>query len=197
MTNNKRLNVFLSYSHYDESHIKEFNKHINNLTENVLIDLWWDRKILGVINYDEEIKSKINTADIILLFMSANYLSSSSCLGEKETALNLRKKNGVIVIPIILSSCSWKDCGLIYLLQVLPQDGNPIDLHGNYNLAWYNVYEAVKLVVHKETEIRQLYFSDEFSSFVQNTELLSKAHSNKEKVNLDDTAFLIPIDYVV
>jgi ATPase subunit of ABC transporter with duplicated ATPase domains len=45
---------------------------------------------------------------------------------------------------------------------------------------------SIKEVVEKENKSRQLRVSKEFRTFLEDTELLSKAHSQKEEVTLED-----------
>lgn len=185
------LKLFISYSHNDEKDIEEFIKHIAPLKRNGLIEDWYDRKIKAGKNFQGEIDNKLEDADIICLFISKNFLSSSACMEEESNALKLMKKKGIAVIPIILSSCGWLDDNDISSLLALPTDGKPISDFKNSDTAWSNVYNGLKDVINNEIVIRQLKITDKFSDFLQNTELLSKAHSQKDKVLLEDI-FIYP-----
>jgi len=75
----KKLNLFVSYSHLDEGDIDEFKKHTSPLNDNGLIETWYDRKILAGQEFQDSIDNNIEYADIICLFISANFLSSPAC----------------------------------------------------------------------------------------------------------------------
>ena len=93
MEQNKKLKLFISYSHHDEkSYIDQFKKHIHTLKDNGLIEDWYDREILAGEDFQNKINNNLEDADIICLFISANFLSSPSCKKEKEKALELRKR---------------------------------------------------------------------------------------------------------
>ncbi len=186
MKQNDKLKLFISYSHLDEEHIKEFTKHIAPLKNNGLIEDWYDRQIIGGQDFQEKIDNNLENADIICLFISANFLASRACVKEQKNALELRKKKGIVVVPIILSACGWLDDNEISSLLALPEDGKPISGFTDPNKAWNNVYNGVKHIVEKEVKIKQLKITKAFSDFLQNTDLLAKAHSQKEKVVLDD-----------
>jgi nucleoside-triphosphatase THEP1 len=186
MKQNEKLTLFFSYSHLDEEHLKEFIKHIAPLKNNGLIEDWYDRKIIAGQDFQEKIDNNLGNADIVCLFVSANHLSSTACAKEKRDALELRKKKGVTVVPIILSACGWLDDKDISSLLALPSDGKPISDFKDSNKAWNNVYDGLKDIIEKEVKIKQLIITKAFSGFLQNTELLTKAHSQKEKVLLDD-----------
>lgn len=191
MKQNEKLKLCISYSHLDQEHIEEFIKHIAPLKSNGLIEDWYDRKIIAGQDLQDSIDNNLENADIICLFISANFLSSPACIKEKRNALELRKKKGIAVVPVILSACGWLDDKDISSLLVLPDDGKPISDITDSNNAWNNVYNGLKKVIEKEIKIKQLKITKQFSTFLQNTELLAKAHSQKEKVFLEDI-FIYP-----
>jgi hypothetical protein len=114
MEQSEKLKLFISYSHLDndenkETHVSTFIKHVMPLKNNGLIEDWYDHKTLAGQEFKEDIDNNLEDANIICLFISANFLSSNPCMQEKKRAIELKKKKGVVVIPIILSSCGWKD----------------------------------------------------------------------------------------
>ncbi|MEH6502608.1 MAG: TIR domain-containing protein [Cycloclasticus sp.] len=186
-----KLNLFISYSHLDENHINEFRKHIYPLNNNGSIGTWYDRKILAGQGFQNSINNNIECADIICLLISANFLSSPACLKEKAHALKLNKNKKVVVIPIILSACGWLDDVDISPSLALPTDGNAIENYSNSNDAWNNVYEGLKPVINFEKKIKNITINEPFLHFLENAEMLTKAHSKKEKVALSDI-FIFP-----
>ena len=176
----------ISYSHQDEDKIRDFIKHLAPLKENGLISEWYDRKIMAGQDLQYEIDNNLYDADIICLCISKDFLASSECKKEKVNAIKLKRKEGISVIPIILSDCGWLDDKDISPLLALPTDGKPISKFGNADAAWQDVYQGLKRVIENENKIARLKLSEEFLSFLQNTELLTQAHSQKEEVLLDD-----------
>ena len=195
MEHNKKLKLFICYSHQDNlddnPYIEQFKSHTAPLKNNGLIEEWYDREILPGEDYQNKIDNNLEDADIICLFISANFLSSKYCMDEKEKALKLRKKRGVPVIPIILSHCGWQDDEDISKLLALPTDGKPVSGFQDRNEAWHDVYIGLKKLIEKEIKIKQLEITEEFGNFLQDTEMLTKAHSQKEKIFLDDI-FIYP-----
>ena len=183
----EKLKLFYSYSHLDEDRINGFLKHITPLKNKGLISEWYDRQIKAGENFQENIDNNLDDANIVCLFVSSNFLASDQCRAEKEDAIELKKrKKGVSVIPIILSPCGWKDDPDISSILALPTDGKPVSNFEDSDVAWNNVYNGLKSVIQKETAIRRLKICKQFvASFLQNTELLSKAHSQKEEILLD------------
>lgn len=197
MGKSNKLKLFISYSHEDNLednlYIEQFEKHIAPLKDNGLIEEWYDREILPGKDYQKEIDNNLENADIICLFISANFLSSESCKKEKKKTLELRKKKEIPVIPIILSPCGWKDDEDISNLRLLalPTDGKPVSSFQGRDEAWHNVYTGLKGIIEAEIKIKQLEITEEFGNFLQDAEMLTKAHSQKERVLLDDV-FVYP-----
>ena len=186
MSELNQLKLFISYSHEDESHVDEFRKYLAPLKTKEMISDWYDRKIIGGQEFQSEIDSNLEDADIICLFISPNFLFSRACMKEKTDAIGLKQKKGLSVVSIILCDCGWLDDEDIARFLVMPTDGKPISGWENSNSAWMDVYNQLKLVIEKEHKIRQLKISDKFSAFLQSTEILTKTHSRREDVLLDD-----------
>jgi len=187
----KKLNLFISYSHLDEGDIDEFRKHVYPLNENGSIGTWYDRMIVAGQEFQNNIDNNLENADIICLFISANFLSSPACLKEKTKALELKKSRRVAVVPIILSACGWLDDKSITPSLALPTDGKAVNTFTNSSDAWNNVYEGLKTVINLETKIKNVTIKESFLSFLGNAEMLTKAHSKKERVSLNDI-FVFP-----
>ena len=186
MKQNVKLKLFISYSHLDEGHIENFTNHIAPLKNNGFIEHWYDRKIIVGQDFKDNIDNNLENADIVCLCISANFFSSNACMKERMNALELKKKKGIAVVPIILSACGWLDDKEISSLLALPTDGQPISNFTDSNNAWNNVYNGLKGVIEKENKIKQLNITEQFSSFLSNTGLLTKAHSQKDIVLLKD-----------
>lgn len=182
----KRIKLFISYSHLDEEYVKAFIRHIAPLKVNGLIEAWYDRKIIAGSDYQNKINNKLEDADVVCLFISANFLSSSACIEEKNNAFNLMKKVGITILPIILSPCGWLDDKDLSPLLALPTDGKPITDFSSPDNAWKIIYDGLKDVLVHEIKIKTLEITDKFFDFLQDTELLSRAHSQKEKVTVED-----------
>lgn len=190
MEQNKKLKLFISYSHEDniseKSYIKEFINYIAPLKNNGSIEVWHDREILAGEEFLNIIDNNLEDADIICLFISSNFLSSSSCMKEKKKAFELRKKKGIPVISIILSPCGWLDDKDIFKSLALPTDGMPVSKFSEKDEAWLDVYSGLKKIIDKVIKIKQLELKEEFEYFLCDTEMLTKAHSKKDNVLLED-----------
>jgi hypothetical protein len=71
--------VFFSYSHRDESLRDELEKHLSPLKRSGVINTWHDRRIIAGEEFDASISQYLETAHIILLLISADFLASDYC----------------------------------------------------------------------------------------------------------------------
>lgn len=130
--------IFYSYSHSDEKYLNNIKKYLKPTIDKYGIEELEDRHVGGGEKLMETIWSYLDSSDLIILLISANYLASDACKEEMKYAVSKNR-----AFPIILSQCEWKDT-IIKDFKVLPKDGKPIKSHSNSELAYHNVAEELK-----------------------------------------------------
>ncbi|HYP39092.1 MAG TPA: FxSxx-COOH system tetratricopeptide repeat protein [Chloroflexia bacterium] len=141
------VEIFISYAHEDENLRKELEKHLSILTRRKMIIGWQDRKIIPGHNWKKEIDEKLNTAKVILLLVSADFLASDYCYGiEMKKALQRDKVKEARVIPVILRDVYWRGAPF-GKLQALPTDGKAVTSWGNPDSAFKIVAEGIVKVI--------------------------------------------------
>jgi tetratricopeptide (TPR) repeat protein len=119
--------VFISYSHKDEQWKDRLVTHLRVLEKQALLDVWDDRRIKAGEDWQEEIRQALNSADIAILMISANFLTSDFILGEEVPPLLERRQNqGLKVIPLITKPCVWQQVKWLRPIQARPKDGKPL-----------------------------------------------------------------------
>ncbi|GHO47616.1 toll/interleukin-1 receptor domain-containing protein [Ktedonospora formicarum] len=127
------IRVFYSYAHEDERLRRKLETHLGLLQQQGLIVGWHDRNISAGTEWAQEISDHLNTAQIILLLVSASFLASKYCYSrEMMQALERHENGSARVIPIILRPVDWKDAPF-GKLQVLPTGAIPITGRGWHN----------------------------------------------------------------
>lgn len=138
------LRLFISYSHRDEAACERMLVHLALLKRQGLIDAWHDRRIAAGADLDESISTELETADVVLCLVSADFLASNYCYTrEMMRALERRKEGSCEVFPVIVGVCEWKHSPLGSLL-VLPKDGLPVVKHAHEDDAWLQVAQAIR-----------------------------------------------------
>ncbi len=139
------IEVFISYSHQDDELRQEFIKQLSSLTRQKLIKTWDDRAIDAGAEWAQEIAQNLERAEIILLLVSANFMSSDYCYGTELTrALERHQAQTVQVIPIIIRACDWQESplGQLQAIQSVASSRNQYDR----DHSWVEVITEVRKV---------------------------------------------------
>ncbi len=136
--------VFFSYSHADEDLRDQLEKQLAMLKRQAAIETWHDRRIGAGQNIDHAIDNHINSDEIILLLVSADFLASDYCYDtEMKRAMERHHAGEAIVIPVILRACDWHHAPF-GKLNATPRDGKPITQWPDIDEAFLQVAKAVR-----------------------------------------------------
>lgn len=143
---NEALEVFVSYAHRDEELRRELVTHLALLQRQGVIGVWHDRNIDAGTEWKQAIDTHLETAHIILLLVSANFLASEYCYAiEMQRAMARHAEGTARVIPIILRAVDWSSAPF-GKLQGLPQDVRPITSWPNRDEAFAAVARGLRAV---------------------------------------------------
>ena len=141
------IKLFYSYSHEDEELREQLEKHLAILRWQGVITDWHDRKIGAGREWEGEIDEHLNTAHVVLLLISSDFMASDYCYDvEMKRALKRHDAGEARVIPIILRPVFWRESPFSKLLA-LPTDGQPVTLWDNQDAAFTNIAEGIQEVV--------------------------------------------------
>lgn len=169
---NKGIEVFFSYSHKDEDLRKELENHLSVLKNNGQISTWHDRKIGAGDEWRNVIDEHLNSAQIILLLISADFLASDYIRDiEMARAMQRHESGEARVIPILLRHVDWKDTSFAKL-QILPSNARPITSYkwASPDVAFLDVEQGIKKVIEKINSGRLKIGSEPFTSTVDQME---------------------------
>ena len=143
----KGIEVFCAYSHRDEGLREQLGNHLSILRRQGTITVWHDRKIGAGGEWEREIHEHLNTAHIILLLISSDFLASDYCYDiEMNRALERHDTEEACVIPIILRPVVWEEESLSRLLA-LPKDATAVTLWENQDEAFADIARGIGRVV--------------------------------------------------
>lgn len=109
-----------------------------------MIDIWQDRRIGPGDEFDREISNQLESADIVLLLVSSDFLHSDYCYDiEMKRALERHAEGSARVIPVILRPCDWQKTPL-GKLNATPTDGRPVIEHASLDRGFLEVARAVR-----------------------------------------------------
>jgi tetratricopeptide (TPR) repeat protein len=145
------LEVFCSYAHRDEALRDELVKHLSLLQRQGVITAWHDRKITAGTEWAGSIDAHLQSAQLILLLVSAHFMASKYCYDvEMQRAMARHEAKEARVIPVILRPVVWQGAPF-GKLQALPTGGNPITTWSNQDTAFVNVVHGILTVVQELT----------------------------------------------
>jgi|GEM_PF-1305637 len=141
------IEVFISYSHKDESLKDDLYMHLANLTRQGKIKPWQDREIEAGTEWDAEIKARLESASVILLLITPRFIASEYCFDkEMQRAMERHAAGTARVIPIIMKPCDWQDTAFSKL-QVLPRDAKPVTSWSDPDEALLDVVKGIRRAV--------------------------------------------------
>jgi TIR domain len=147
LVENSQIEIFISYSHKDDKLREELNIHLANLKRQRKIVAWHDREIEAGEEWDVKIKSNLESARIILLLISPDFMASDYCYDLEMRRAIQRHQNGTArVIPIILRPTDWTETPFSKL-QVLPKDKDPITRWADRDAAFVHVVQEIRQAV--------------------------------------------------
>ena len=136
--NQEPVSVFISYSAVDKALKSELVRHLNVLQRQGIVQTWDDGEIKAETEWAEAIDGALNTAGIILLLVSADFLASDYCYLEMRRALERHEAGDTLVVPVILRPTYYQGTPFARL-QALPEDAKAITEWDNRDEAWSNV----------------------------------------------------------
>ncbi|MCB9099817.1 MAG: toll/interleukin-1 receptor domain-containing protein [Anaerolineales bacterium] len=132
--------VFISYSHNDEKEKNELVTQLSVLKSHGLIKLWSDDEIGAGGDWKSDIEQAMDQAEVGVLLITANFLTSNFILETEAPRLLLRRRDeGITVFPIIAKYCDWQSVEWLTKMNVRPKNGAPVwrqgGIHADEELA--------------------------------------------------------------
>ena len=141
------IRIFYAYSHRDEEFRKQLENHLSILKRQDLIEGWHDRKISAGREWEGEIDENLNTAHIILLLISSDFIASDYCYEvEMQRAMERHDAGEARIIPILLRSVDWDEAPF-GKLQALPKDMTPVTKWDDQDEAFTDIAKGIRKVV--------------------------------------------------
>ncbi len=180
----KKINVFISYAHKDESFKEELEMHLKPLTRSS-IHLWTDRNIEPGQQWDDEIKGNLKHADVLLFLISPAFMASDYIHNvEIEKALERYQQNKLAVVPIVIRPSDWSALEL-NKFQALPKNAQPISTWDDQDQAWLDVVKRLKPLFEKIAKKKVENPSSVNSNLGSSSSTKTNPNNSTPKSNID------------
>jgi hypothetical protein len=142
------VEVFFSYSHKDQRLREKLVTALAALERQGVIRGWHDRKITAGTDFKGKIDEQLDSAGVILLLVSPDFIASDYCYDiEMKRALERYEKGEARVIPVILRPAEgWRDTPFGGLVAA-PTDGKAVTLWSNKDQAFADVAGHIRRAV--------------------------------------------------
>ena len=143
-----KVYIFISYSSKDADLMDDLLTQLKVLAiSDHQIEIWQDGLLEPGMEWDQGIKEKLHAAHIVLMLISARFLTTNYIWNiEVQDTLSRQQKGEVTALPVILSSCAWMQTPLAQF-QALPRKGRPITDFPNKDVALLEVVNGVSRVI--------------------------------------------------
>ncbi len=150
------IEVFFSYSCEDKPWRDKLETYLSGLKRQGMITSWHDRQIVAGSEWEEEIDRHMQTADLILLLISPNFVNSKYCYEiELPDAMARHEAGEAYVVPILLRPVvGWQQLPFAKL-QVYPSGSKPITEWRPQQKAFVDVAEGIAVAVEQLLKDRQ------------------------------------------
>lgn len=143
----KPVKIFIYYNRADEKYKDTLKTHLKIFEREKLITLWDDKGIRAGEEWDKVIKKNLESADIVLFLVSADFIASDYINDvEIKRALIRYEKGQQIIVPILLRPCDFKRLPLSKF-QALPDNLKFISTWKDQDEAWNNVTDELRKLV--------------------------------------------------
>lgn len=105
---NQPLKVFISYSHTDVKWLQELAPFLKPIEGKSIVEQWDDRRLTPGQKWRDEIRVAVDSAQVAILFVSAEFLASDFIsTNELPQLLKKASAGGTTIMPIIVSPCGF------------------------------------------------------------------------------------------
>ncbi|HEU5382889.1 MAG TPA: tetratricopeptide repeat protein, partial [Ktedonobacteraceae bacterium] len=141
------IEVFYASAEADTLLLEQLERHLSILRHEGQITTWHRRQTVAGSDWQEELDQHLNTASLILLLISPDFLASNYQHGvELQRAMQRHNANEACVIPIVLRACDWEGASFDKL-QVVPRNGKAITSWRNSDEAFAEVAREIRVAL--------------------------------------------------
>ncbi len=141
------VRVFFSYASEDRELRDELIKHLAIMQREGLIQAWHDEMVRPGDPWRPALEHAIDTAELILLLVSADYQASDECFVQQMVrALERQNQGKALVVPILLRPCCWESAPFASL-KPLPSNQKPITSWENRDEAFANITSGIRKIL--------------------------------------------------
>ena len=139
--------LFISYAHEDERFRDQLRNALTTYERTKELHIDDDTCILPGQKWEDEILSKVEHADIVVLLLSNDFIRSDYCFQKEMQIARERETAGdCTIFPIVVRACAYEKLELGELQAILP-NGKPVKQNKDRDAAWLEVTKQLDKVI--------------------------------------------------
>jgi tetratricopeptide (TPR) repeat protein len=136
--------AFISFAPEDEPLLVELEKGLAVLQRTGVIRAWHRGRIGAGEERAAAIAARLESATVVLLLVSRDFLASDDCYEVEMTrAIERHSAGDALVVPIVVRACDWQTAAFGGL-EPLPRGGTPVTSWKNRDEAWEDVIRELR-----------------------------------------------------
>ncbi|MBE1301617.1 MAG: TIR domain-containing protein [Alteromonadaceae bacterium] len=198
------VKIFISYAREDETNKNSLIEHLSSLKNSGVVNHWHDREINGGSLWDQKIESELRSSNIAILLISSSFISSDYIKAkELEISYEMEKLGQLVIIPVILRACDWKNCEFSRF-QAYPSDAKPVKSWDDTDEAFMDIVKGIRKVIEEDVKhlnpIQQHFkldhveISENTKDWLENTGV-KLTNRRVDKINLSDIYIPVDLDF--
>ena len=122
-----RPGLFLSYSHKNAKDVEIVATHLRSLEHAGKVQVWSDHYLSGGDVWQFEIERRIQTANIIVLMLTPEYLVSEVVMKwEIPRIMERATREEVLVYSILARDCAWREFPWLACIETRPRKAKAV-----------------------------------------------------------------------
>lgn len=184
----KSIEIFCCYAPEDQLSYEQLNKHLSSLRKLYTLKIWDANQIEPGSIIEKVLTEHIRAADLFLLLISPDFVSSDFCLEILERVRSRQEEGRAWIIPLLLRPVSLMGDSYLQGLKMLPADGKPIHRKPDKDEAFKQAAEEIARVIENVYNARG-QSSQSGSSGRRKTAPSVLRQSEKEEAPTERTSF--------
>jgi hypothetical protein len=142
----KTLSLIYCCAPEDYDNCITLDKHLSTLKTSGWIETWSEKDLIPGQDVQQEHTKRLQSADILLLLISPDFLASELCQEKVQLALQMYEQKRILVIPVLLRPVAWQGSAFSHL-QPLPTNAIPITMWADRDEAFEHIALGIRRVI--------------------------------------------------
>jgi hypothetical protein len=96
----------------DTTPLTQWEAHLRPLEQAGFITVWSEGHLAPGADRVQELQHQVDSADLVVLLLSADFFTSLECLAMRDRALERAHEGNIRVIPLLLRPVAWQESPL-------------------------------------------------------------------------------------